>query len=370
MSTLTSVYGRSRRRLIVFGSFLAIAFHGGVVCEYFRIRIATIWQICVLFAGVFESQFWPDGWPNMRSIFRRDGVLLAPSCATNFTSDPNSLCAEQELSFGAIYTIGAWSNQAARLVLGVMLDSLGPCVTGVLSALLFAFGTLAFALTPDSAVGLAVGFFFIGGGGAGIQLSVQSCAILFPRHRSTIIASLSGAFQLASGIFLVFNVLHLQGMSYQSMILAQCVLAAVTALVLSLMLPDQPFGTAEARMTGRACAALGCRGAGRGAGAGGGEDGKQVAASSAGKPAPVAMVLSLRQRSFRDQASSAEYLLMLTFFAIGVLQCQFTIASIGIQLERKGDLDGSATRYFGTCMSLGCLWTPRAYAASSHPSRP
>ena len=37
---------------------------------------------------------------------------------------------------------------------------------------------------------------------------------------------------------------------------------------------------------------------------------------------------------------------------------RFTVATIGTQLERKGDADGAATRYFGSCMALVFLWTP------------
>ena len=288
------------------------------------------------------------GWPNMRTILRRDGVLLSPTCASNMTS----LCEPQELEFGIIYTAGAWSNQAARLIIGVALDHLGPRVTGVTSTLVCGCGSALVALT-SSAPSLTAGFFLVGGGGAGVQLAVQSCAALFPRHRSTVMSILSGAFQFASGIYLVFELLHRSaGLSLRALLLFQSVVAAAVALGLYAMLPDLAFGLARKRTSGRelSCPAGCC-------------------ASSTSTPPTQTSTPSqtsgldeklppLHQRSFRAQFLSPETFTLLLFFAVGVLQCQFTVATIGVQLERKGDVDGAATRYFGTCMACVFLWTP------------
>ena len=322
-------YGERHRRLVYAAAFLSIAWHGGVVY----------------------------GWPNMRSILRRDGVLLGPTCAANNGSSAADLCPEQELDFGVIYTLGAWSNQAARLLIGAILDRFGPRITGVTSALFFACGAAIFAFATSSAGGLAVGFFLIGGGGAGIQLSVQSVAALFPRHRSTAMASLSGAYQLASIIYLLFEVMHRQGVAVQGMLLFESGVAACTALCLLLILPDLPFGLAR-RRTSRGA---GCQPPPQSAAVpappqpassgGGGED--EPAASK-----HAVCNIPLRERSFREQALSAESLLLLAYFSVCALQCQFTVASIGAQLERMGDADGAMIRYFGTCLALACLWTP------------
>ena len=323
------VYGQRHRGLVYAAAFVSIACHGGVVY----------------------------GWPNMRSIFRRDGVLLAPTCVASNSSSAAALCPEQEMDFGVIYTLGAWSNQAARLLIGAILDRFGPRITAVTSALLFACGAAIFAFTTSSAGGLAVGFFFIGGGGAGIQLAVQSVAALFPRHKSTAMASLSGAYQLASVMYLLFDLMHRQGVAVQGMILFECGLAACTALCLLLLLPDLPFGLARRRTSrGSGCqpppqpAAVAAPPQPASSG-GGGED--EPAASK-----HAVQRIPLRERSFREQALSAENLLLLTYFTIGALQCQFTVGSMGAQLERMGDADGAMIRYFGTCLALACLWTP------------
>ena len=130
--TTVQPYGSAHRWPILVGCVTAIALHGGLVY----------------------------GWPSMRTMLRRESVLLAPGCTANST-----LCAAQELSFGVIYTAGAWSNQAARLLIGVALDHIGPRITGIGSALLCGCGSLIFAFSHSSAAGLTAGFFLIGGGG-------------------------------------------------------------------------------------------------------------------------------------------------------------------------------------------------------------
>lgn len=290
----------------------------------------------------------------MRTMLRRDAVLLSPMC----NQSASVLCTQQELSFGVIYTAGAWSNQAGRLVIGLVLDHYGPRITGLSSALSFAGGAAVFAVSTTSSAGLTIGYFLIGAGGAGIQLSVQSVAALFPRNRSLVMASLSGAFQFASGAFLVFELLHRQGALLQTMLLFHCVVAVCVGGVLYAALPDKPFGIAHARTSRSYCAARKV------------PDSPESPRPHEANPRPhlepagdlekpsSGAPRALRSSSFRQQALSAECLLMLTFFAIGALQCQFTVATVGLQFERKGDMDAAATRYFGTCMALVFLWTP------------
>ena len=345
------VYGRGHRRLLVLLSIVAIAFHGGVVY----------------------------GWPSMRVMLRRDDVLRPPRCPSYSGSlSANAtlgVCTEQELAFGYIYTTGAWSNQAGRLVIGIALDRFGPRVTAVSSALAFGAGAAIFAMSmfASSAAGLVAGFFFVGAGGAGIQLSVQSVAALFPQNRSLIMAMLSGAFQFASGVYVVFEVVHRQQqIALRTMILLECLVAGGISVLLWAALPDLPFGIAQVR-TSRGlwatCKAAACRRPLQPSPQPSSQPSSQsspqfvltMAPTDEGidcDPSAKPKARSLRSLTFREQALSPECLLILTFFAIGALQCQFTVATAGLQFERKGDLDGAATRHFGLCMVLVVLWTP------------
>jgi MFS family permease len=321
-----SIYGQRHRWLFLAAAIFFISTQGGVVY----------------------------GWPSMRAIMRRNDILLPRSCnatppvatgAPQFNS--TELCIEQELDFGLIYTVGAWANQGGRFGVGVFLDLAGPRLTLTLCALLFAAGCAIFGSSFSSVGGLACGFLLIGVGGAGIQLSIQSVSALFPRNRSTAMASLSGAFQFASGFYLLFDVLNREAnLALGGLMVFHCCLALAVCCLAFAMLPDQPFGTATSR-TSRAK-----RGVAR---AGGGEGG---AAKESGGAGEGDAALPLKSRPFRSQAMSTEFLSLVTFFSIGMLQAQFTVATIGLQLERKGDATGVVTRTFSSCLACSFLYTP------------
>lgn len=125
------------------------------------------------------------GWPSMRRLLVRNRVL-AVGCASGADGAPLA-CDEQELRFGLVYTLGSYANQFARLPIGIALDRTGPRRTVFSSALLFAVGSILFALS-DALPALCAGYALIGMGGAGVQLAVQSTASLFPRRRSLMMA--------------------------------------------------------------------------------------------------------------------------------------------------------------------------------------
>ena len=72
----------------------------------------------------------------------------------------------------------------------------------------------------------------------------------------------------------------------------------------------------------------------------------------------------------RGQACSGEFLLLLTYFSCNALQCQFTVGTVGVQLELKGDEGGwtvdGMTRAFSLCLSLSFLFTPAIGTAFDH----
>ena len=62
-----------------------------------------------------------------------------------------------------------------------------------------------------------------------------------------------------------------------------------------------------------------------------------TAAASTSAPAMQTpkQVVPLQQRDFRGQATSPEFLLLLAYFSINALQCQFTVSTVGLQFELK-----------------------------------
>eukprot|EP00928_Gymnodinium_smaydae_P042338 TRINITY_DN28525_c0_g2_i2.p1 TRINITY_DN28525_c0_g2~~TRINITY_DN28525_c0_g2_i2.p1 ORF type:complete len:468 (+),score=57.61 TRINITY_DN28525_c0_g2_i2:41-1444(+) len=289
------------------------------------IYVITAFSLIALMGGAVY------GWPSMRTMLLRDQILYSSDC-NGLTQ--GETCEPQELAFGFIFTVGAWSNQGGRLFVGIFLDRFGPRITSSMCALLCCLGAVAFALTSSTA-GLAIGLFFIGVGGAGMQLSLQSASALFPENRSLVMASLSGAFQAASGIFLIMETLHrLAGISRMALLLGYAVALFVAMVICSIVWPMRPFGISTKT-----------------------PDSPTVDVASTQVGAPDGFV-PLRQRSFREQASSPEYRIMLLYFSLVVLQAQFTIGTVGTQFELMGDTSGNLARIFNLAFSLSWVPTP------------
>lgn len=336
----------------------------------------------------------------MRAMLRRDDFLLPPSCL-NWSSpmrNASNVCEEQELRLGTIYTFGAWANQGGRFLIGVLVDHIGPRESATLSALLFAVGTLIFAASASTAA-LSAGFFVVGFGGAGVQLAVQSVSTLFPRNKSTAMASMSGAFQFASGAYLILDSLHQTGLPLAVGLLCHAGIALLVSVITAIVFPSVPFGKALRR--GTCCSRL-QNGADTGVDevgppppppsaaaapprtSGGGATFTSISDassaennSSSGKPgtraiSEAATLPPLKARSFGQQARSPEYIFLVCYFSINVLQAQFTVATIGLQHERIAaaamavgatgvDAVGAATaatRWFSGCLMCSFVWTP------------
>ena len=128
--------------------------------------------------------------------------------------------------------------------------------------------------------------------------------------------------------------------------------------------------------------------------------GLQPKPTTAGAATPSALTtvpvkaaeVPLKERGFWGQACSTEFLLLITYFSANVrdrfpicwttvselapltpqrpaarflaavcsqaLQCQFTVGTVALQLERKGDADGSMTRNFSLALALSFLAAP------------
>eukprot|EP00927_Polykrikos_kofoidii_P046942 TRINITY_DN41047_c0_g1_i1.p1 TRINITY_DN41047_c0_g1~~TRINITY_DN41047_c0_g1_i1.p1 ORF type:complete len:508 (-),score=60.93 TRINITY_DN41047_c0_g1_i1:33-1556(-) len=265
------------------------------------------------------------GWASMRAVLLRDGSLR-DNC-----EDGVKDCVEQELALGLLYTFGSWSNQGSRLFSGIALDFIGPRRTAILSTIVCSAGILVFSLTT-SLPGMSVGILFFGGGAAGVQLALQSVTSLFPKRKSTAMASLSGAFQAASVIFMICNELHKSGISRQNMLLCYAAVVFVICMC-SFVWPDRPFGTAPRKTL----------------------DVEQAAAV----PVTTSSVrrTALKDQTFSGQLRSLEYKVLLAWFMTGSFVTQFTVGAVGAQFEQKGD-DGSVTSFFTLLIALSFIFTP------------
>ena len=128
------------------------------------------------------------GWPALRRDLIREGGLT-----------------EREL--GAVFTCGAWSVQGGRFLVGLARDALGTRVAACACLVLVVLGSALVALADAGDFpAMCFGMLFLGMG-SGAQLCVQPVTMLFQRTQSTMMASLSGAFQLSGLVFLLCSLL-------------------------------------------------------------------------------------------------------------------------------------------------------------------
>merc|ERR1719265_3141995 len=179
------------------------------------------------------------GWQPMRTMLKRETTVRPSSCESHPADQP---CNEEELSFGLVFATGSWANQGGRLLVGIVLDRFGPRWISTGCAFMCSIGALVFALMSTT-TGLAIGYFFIGIGGSGMQMSLQSVSTLFPKRKGLVMAMLSGAFIAATGVFVIFeNVHRLADLSLRTLMLIYASVLLLTAVASFIVWPMQPFG--------------------------------------------------------------------------------------------------------------------------------
>ena len=254
------------------------------------------------------------GWPPLRALLLRErGELSEKRLARHFTA-------------------GSWSVQGGRFVAGVSRDRVGTRFTCCACLAFVVGGALALGAseaTNDAA--LTLGMFGLGLG-SGVQLCVQPVAALFPESASTVMSSLSGAFQVSGVVFLALTAGDDREVGFYAF--AAC--AAVLFAACLVMLPKgQDFHeTANVDFDG-----------GGGDGGGDGDGGAELTS-------PSRRDLHARSEglangfSRSEQMRSVEYIGLVGWFTVVVCPLQFYISAIGYQLKLKGDAAGEYSSIF------------------------
>lgn len=104
-----------------------------------------------------------------------------------------------------IYTLGAFSTQGNQLLFGIARDRYGTKISTVISLVCVVGGLVGISFSdPNGVAQLGVCIFFIGLGSGG-QLCLQPVAALFVGWTSTVLLSLSGAFNLSGLVFIILD---------------------------------------------------------------------------------------------------------------------------------------------------------------------
>lgn len=249
------------------------------------------------------------GWPALRRQLLQDNTSLSDS------------------QLGICYTVGAWSTQGCRFLTGMARDRYGTRHVACFCFLCVFCGFLGLAFAdPSSILALSVSLFCVGLG-SGVQLCLQPVAGYFPEHAGSILASLSGAFQISGMVFLGITA------STPNRKAGFLAFAGVLFLLLALSYYFLPEGKSFVEENGPHDIS---------------SEAELVAENETDAKEPT------RIRTIR----SLEYMLLVTWFSVVITPLQYYIGSLGFQLEDKGDDTGKYADLFTIIYGCSAVAAP------------
>lgn len=182
---------------------------GGTRLSYW-LTLASGMLECLCFAGVLF------GWASLVFVLKEDGYF-SQLCETDPSTNSTSMtgdCSRQDEQFSLVFTIASFLNNFMTFANGYVFDRFGTMVTRLLGISLYTTGSLlvAFASAAFSEM-LFPALSCIAVGGMLLLITNMQVGNLFAGHRSTIITFYNGAFDSSSAVFLIFKILHEQGIS-------------------------------------------------------------------------------------------------------------------------------------------------------------
>lgn len=173
-----------------------------------QIICAVLWNL--LAAGpVF-------GFAALKPILISEGVY-ADVCKASTTD--NEPCVEQDLKLNFIFTVAAGLTNIVAFFVGFVLDNHGPRVCGFIGSFLLAWGSLTMAFAPTSKFDslrswfpsldpYLCGYSLLALGGPFVFISTFQLANTFPKHSGKILASITGAFDTSSALFMIWRLIY------------------------------------------------------------------------------------------------------------------------------------------------------------------
>ncbi|KAK2757122.1 hypothetical protein FQN53_008510, partial [Emmonsiellopsis sp. PD_33] len=192
---------------------------------------------CVLSAGV------TFGFAALKPVLIEEGVYR-DRCTKDETERGELLCYNQDLRLNLMFTLAAVISNISALPVGTILDACGPRVSGIIGSILIALGSvsLSFAsILPFDAY--APGYFILALGGPFVYISTFHLSNTFPSHSGLILATLTGAFDASSALFLLFRVLHGGFFSLRNLFLLSLIIPALIVACQIFLMPSTSYKT-------------------------------------------------------------------------------------------------------------------------------
>lgn len=164
-----------------------------------QVICAVLW--CLFAAGpVF-------GFAALKPVLISQGVYHE-MCPVNQLGKDTAVCVEQDLKLNMMFTFAAVITNATALIVGRVLDTQGPRITGIIGSVILFASALLFGNGKNIHFIDAYLFGYIGlaFGGPFVFISCFQLANSFPGNSGLILAVLTGAFDSSSALFLIYRI--------------------------------------------------------------------------------------------------------------------------------------------------------------------
>jgi MFS family permease len=185
------------------------------------------------------------GYAALKPILIREHVY--EELCTNGDLKSDVPCYDQEVRLNLMFTVAAVATNVVALPVGAMLDKFGPFICSIIGTFFLAAGASLFAFAQQLPFdGYLFGYLFLGLGGPFIYIPSFQLSNAFPKHSGLILALLTGAFDAASALFMVYRLVYLStshGILPKDFFLAYLIVPALILVAQICIMPRVSYKT-------------------------------------------------------------------------------------------------------------------------------
>lgn len=287
------------------------------------------------------------GYPHLRTILYNEGSTLTES------------------QLGLIFTVGSWT-ECTWFFTGMARDKFGSRNVACISLLFSLIGIIGLSYSHvNDLVMLVISYFFVGLGSGGM-LCFQPVANLFTKKwQGTILASLSGAFQISGLVFYVLKETTLDrkySFRYFSIVLLCLVVGSFLILPKKQFLLSNNSAIDQGSKSSRDHLSSTVDEESNNE-----KDDNDFEAPSTSSSSDddhndhstiQVMIIKKKEVTIFDQITSLDYIFLVIWITTMLIPMQYYIGTIALQMERKGDTNGTYTNIYSIFYASSALITP------------
>lgn len=168
----------------------------GCVIGFLRgrwVRMIIFLMACFLTAPLYY------GWQQYAQMLGRSGAY-GWYCGEDHDFDVDGMCHEQEVAIGRLYSIAAGCEYASAAWGGILLDNVGPRISGFVGELLFGIGTILLMFSSESFPAYIPAMIILGSCVNMVCFPSLVTIETFPQWKGVMVSLMLGAQTAATGI--------------------------------------------------------------------------------------------------------------------------------------------------------------------------